>query len=68
MTLATIVEALQSRKGVALFVSAVLLVSVTLAIGQDQSARCRPPWRRRRRRPRLRPPRRGRGPWSQRRP
>ncbi len=39
MTLATIVEALQSRKGVALFVSAVLLVSVTLAIGQNQSAR-----------------------------
>jgi protein-disulfide isomerase len=39
MTLATIVEALQSRKGVALFVSAVLLVAVTLAIGQNQSAR-----------------------------
>jgi protein-disulfide isomerase len=39
MTLATIVEALQSRKGVTLFVSAVLLVSVTLAIGQNQSAR-----------------------------
>jgi protein-disulfide isomerase len=39
MTFATIVEALQSRKGVALFVPAVLLVSLTLAIGQNESAR-----------------------------
>ena len=39
MTFATIVEALQSKKGVALFVPAVLLVSLTLAIGQNESAR-----------------------------
>jgi protein-disulfide isomerase len=39
MTLATIVEALQSRKGVVLFVPAVLLVAMTLAIGQNQTTR-----------------------------
>jgi len=39
MTFATIVEALQSRKGVALFVPAVLLLSLTLAIGQNDTAR-----------------------------
>ncbi len=39
MTFATIVEALQSKKGVALFVPAILLVSLTLAIGQNDSAR-----------------------------
>jgi protein-disulfide isomerase len=39
MTFAPIVEALQSRKGVALFLPAVLLVSMTLAIGQNDSAR-----------------------------
>jgi protein-disulfide isomerase len=39
MTFATIVEWLQSRKGAALFVPAVLLLSLTLAIGQNDSAR-----------------------------
>jgi protein-disulfide isomerase len=39
MIFATIVEALQSKKGVALVIPAVLLVSMTLAIGQNQSAR-----------------------------
>jgi protein-disulfide isomerase len=38
MTFATIVEALQSKRGLALLVPAVLLVSMTLAIGQNQSA------------------------------
>src|SRR5262245_40384784 len=39
MTFATIIEALQSRRGAALFVPAVLLVAMTLAIGQNESAR-----------------------------
>src|SRR5262245_16405867 len=39
MTFATIVEALQSKKGVALFIPAVLLVSMTLAIGQNETTR-----------------------------
>jgi protein-disulfide isomerase len=39
MTLATIVEALQSKKGLALFLPAVLLVAITLAIGQNESTR-----------------------------
>jgi protein-disulfide isomerase len=39
MIFATIVEALQSRKGVALFLPAVLLLSMSLAIGQNESAR-----------------------------
>jgi protein-disulfide isomerase len=39
MTFATIVEALQSKKGVALFIPAVLLLSMTLAIGQNETTR-----------------------------